>query len=363
MRKPLTGPVALFLISHRSSNPSTDSLNLRAGTTFTGKLALSCSSHPQDSADMRMLLATDVASEGINLHHECHHIIHYDLPWSIITLVQRNGRIDRYGQTKSPVLRYLRVRTCDNLLRGDEAIFDKLIAKVEEINRSTRQGESVLKLYDPEAEERYIAESGLLSGNASVLEKPAAAPTGEANELESLLNQANPAHHADFLKFLLGDSDAAPSAATAAKPDTVPTRLRLYSDKQFLLDGYRFLGEQTSDYVKIEESGQLLTLTAPPDLRRRLGAPDDRGDVIFGATAIPEESWPDHHQFRLTDDPDRVDLAIKAARNTSGYWSKELLCTDQHPILSWVTERLLMLMRRGACPHITSRSLDPGLVQ
>jgi SNF2 family DNA or RNA helicase len=39
---------------------------------------------------VRLLLATDVASEGINLHHECHHIIHYDLPWSIITLIQRN---------------------------------------------------------------------------------------------------------------------------------------------------------------------------------------------------------------------------------------------------------------------------------
>ena len=32
------------------------------------------------SSPVRMLLATDVASEGINLHHECHHIIHYDLP-------------------------------------------------------------------------------------------------------------------------------------------------------------------------------------------------------------------------------------------------------------------------------------------
>jgi SNF2 family DNA or RNA helicase len=63
------------------------------------------------SSKMRMLVATDVASEGINLHHECHHIIHYDLPWSIITLIQRNGRIDRFGQTRKPVLRYLRVRT------------------------------------------------------------------------------------------------------------------------------------------------------------------------------------------------------------------------------------------------------------
>ena len=56
------------------------------------------------SKPIRLLLATDVASEGINLHHECHQIIHYDLPWSIITLIQRNGRIDRFGQNENPVL-------------------------------------------------------------------------------------------------------------------------------------------------------------------------------------------------------------------------------------------------------------------
>jgi len=101
------------------------------------------------SAPMRMLVATDVAAEGLNLHHECHNIVHYDLPWSIITLVQRNGRIDRFGQTIPPVLRYLRVNTKQGLLTGDKEIFDRLVAKVEEINRSRRQGESVLKLYDP----------------------------------------------------------------------------------------------------------------------------------------------------------------------------------------------------------------------
>jgi hypothetical protein len=179
--------------------------------------------------------------------------------------------------------------------------------------------------------------------------------------LETVLSQANPAQHQDFLKFLLGETPQAPAVAdSSVSAIGMPTRLRLYSDKQFLLDGYRYLAEQYRDYVPMEDARHLMLLTAPADLRRRLGAPDERGDVVFGATAVPSESWPENHQFRLTDEPDRVELAIKAARNTSGYWSKELLCTDQHPILAWITERLLMLIRRGECPHITSRSLQPG---
>jgi len=312
------------------------------------------------SAKMRMLLATDVASEGINLHHECHHIIHYDLPWSIITLIQRNGRIDRYGQTKSPVLRYIRVRTEQGLLEGDEEIFERLIGKVEEINHSTRQGETVLKLYDPEAEERYIAEKGMLAGDVDVLEKAGATAAPETTDLESVLAEANAAQREDFLKFLLGESDEAPAGADMAEDAAPESRLRLYDDKQFLLEGYRYLAEHGNDYVPIEQNGDLLMLTAPKDLRRRLGAPDERGDVVFGSTAVPVEAWPEGHTFRLTDDPDRVSLAIKAARNTSGYWSAEMLCTDQHPILKWITERLLMLIQRGECPHVTSHQLDPG---
>jgi ERCC4-related helicase len=313
------------------------------------------------SSQMRMLLATDVASEGVNLHHQCHHIIHYDLPWSIITLIQRNGRIDRFGQTEHPVLRYLRVRTCAGMLKGDESIFERLIRKVEEINRSTRQGETVLKLYDPEAEERYIAERGILRGDADVFEKPAIESNPEAGELEAIIRQASPAANQDLLSFLLGETEAPAAQSAAAGPiDKTASRLRLYEDRRFLLEGYRFLAELSPDYSAIEEQGKLMLLKAPKDLRRRLGAPGESNDVVFGATAIPAEAWPEDNQFRLADDPDRIELAIRAARNTSGHWSREVLATDQHPILQWITERLLMLMKRGECPHITSRKLEKG---
>ena len=47
-----------------------------------------------------ILLATDAASEGLNLHHACRIVIHYELPWRPARIEQRVGRIDRLGQSK-----------------------------------------------------------------------------------------------------------------------------------------------------------------------------------------------------------------------------------------------------------------------
>ena len=47
-----------------------------------------------------LLLATDAASEGLNLHARCRLVIHFELPWSPARLEQRTGRVDRIGQTR-----------------------------------------------------------------------------------------------------------------------------------------------------------------------------------------------------------------------------------------------------------------------
>jgi superfamily II DNA or RNA helicase len=46
------------------------------------------------------LLATDAASEGLNLHHHCRVVIHYELPWRPARMEQRAGRVDRLGQAR-----------------------------------------------------------------------------------------------------------------------------------------------------------------------------------------------------------------------------------------------------------------------
>jgi hypothetical protein len=52
------------------------------------------------ATDGGTLLATDAASEGLNLHHRCRLVVHYELPWNPMRLEQRAGRVDRLGQQR-----------------------------------------------------------------------------------------------------------------------------------------------------------------------------------------------------------------------------------------------------------------------
>jgi len=58
---------------------------------------------PED--ELRIVVATDVLSEGQNLQ-DCAVIVNYDLPWAIIRLIQRAGRVDRIGQKADTILCY-----------------------------------------------------------------------------------------------------------------------------------------------------------------------------------------------------------------------------------------------------------------
>ena len=61
---------------------------------------------PPDRHPVRILLATDTASEGIDLQNQCHRLVNYDIPFNPNRLEQRAGRIDRYGQKQPPEIRH-----------------------------------------------------------------------------------------------------------------------------------------------------------------------------------------------------------------------------------------------------------------
>jgi len=85
------------------------------------------------SPEARILVATDVAGEGLNLHQHCHHLVHFELPWNPNRMEQRNGRIDRYGQTEPPVIAFL---FAEGTYEGE--VLKRLVLKIE--NQMRRLG-------------------------------------------------------------------------------------------------------------------------------------------------------------------------------------------------------------------------------
>lgn len=128
-------------------------------------------------ADCRVLLATDAASEGLNLQHQCCRLYHFELPWNPNRLEQRNGRIDRHGQTRSPVIRYLfypdspedrvldrlvqriatmhddRVSTPDILGILEGSRLQEALGRIESDQDGEAQSQSLMRLFEARQEE------------------------------------------------------------------------------------------------------------------------------------------------------------------------------------------------------------------
>jgi len=84
-------------------------------------------------SERRVLVATDCISEGINLQEHFDAVIHYDLSWSPTRHEQREGRVDRFGQTK-PAVRILTYWGVDNAIDG--IVLDVLLRKHETIRKA-----------------------------------------------------------------------------------------------------------------------------------------------------------------------------------------------------------------------------------
>lgn len=82
---------------------------------------------------VRVMVATDCLSEGMNLQHAFNSVIHYDLPWNPNRLEQREGRVDRYGQ-RSKTVKAIRYFSPDSAVDG--VVLDVLLNKAREIHHT-----------------------------------------------------------------------------------------------------------------------------------------------------------------------------------------------------------------------------------
>jgi len=247
----------------------------------------------EDSA-IRLFLTSDAGSQGVNLHYFCHISFNYDIPWSIITLEQRNGRIDRYGQTDKPQIYYLISESEDTVLKTDLHILKKLADKEDEVYKSLGDACSVMKLYDPE-KENGLVEKALIDNNEQFLE----ATTFDFDSLWS--------------------DESTPAVSTT---EIFKKQISLFADD--------------FDYYK-ELSGYLLANGLM--LSKELIVQDNRFiELLYNDKIkpyfydLPIEAKPkDNQTFKLTTDKDSVEKSIVKARKKTGEWPEFQMLYDLHP--------------------------------
>jgi superfamily II DNA or RNA helicase len=115
--------------------------------------------------ELRVLIATDVLSEGQNLQ-DCAIVVNYDLPWAIIRLIQRAGRVDRIGQQATHILCYsfLPAEGVERIIRLRARVRRRLQENAEVVGtdeaffEDDRNDKIILDLYHEK--------SGILDGDA-----------------------------------------------------------------------------------------------------------------------------------------------------------------------------------------------------
>ena len=272
---------------------------------------------------IRLLLCSDVASEGINLHHLSHRMIHFDIPWSLMVFQQRNGRIDRYGQTQQPQIRYLLTESSHPKVRGDQRILEVLVDKDEQAGKNIGDPSEFLGLFDQQAEEERVAlemekdDSGfdLAAAFSAMMDQSL---SDSANPLDNFVPPTNPEP--------LGNS-------VSQLPRVFPNGL------EYARAALRWFGER-GERLDAGIEDDTFWLTAPDDLKTRL-------------MQLPREARPEHDHFMLTPNVERISDEISRSRQEDdSAWPSLHFLWPIHPVMEWLSDRALNAFGRHTAPVI-----------
>lgn len=273
---------------------------------------------------MRLLICSDVASEGLNLHHCSHRLIHFDIPWSLMVFQQRNGRVDRYGQTQIPQIHYLTTSGS-----GDERVLEVLIEK---------DTTASLNLGDPS---EFGTQEEQEAMTAAAIESGAG-----ATDFSALLDQMKQDAVKDLAAF---DNTGEPTSHTDLPTVTVPHNGVYSISRQFLTAGLNWLQETGAKVNWSEEEG-VVVLNAPADLQSST------------KKRLPREAIPEGYRFLLTDDASRIMQDMQQARDQESASFGDLqFLWPQHPVLGWMRQRIADGFGRHAAPVLRLPSkLNPN---
>lgn len=97
---------------------------------------------------VRVMIATDAASEGLNLQETAYIVLHYDIPWNPSRLDQRNGRLDRHGQAQDVIVLHF--------TSEDDADLQFLGHVVDKVNTIREELGSMGEVFDAAFQRRFI---------------------------------------------------------------------------------------------------------------------------------------------------------------------------------------------------------------
>ncbi|WP_329177604.1 SNF2-related protein [Streptomyces sp. NBC_01477] len=285
---------------------------------------------------VRLLLTGDVASEGVNLHRQCHHLIHYDIPWSLIRIEQRNGRIDRYGQKYEPQFRALILTSAISGAKDDRTVAEKLLRREEEAHKLDGTAEAVSGYYRAEEEERRLI-TELVSGGTveHFLESGQdddAALADLFGQVDTITEQELPAR-AELISLFEGDT--AEFVATALE--------EVYKERAEDLIGLSFGTDA--------KGGSYFSLSPAkaPDLLHRLKA--------LPPGYLKEQRVAE--RMLVTFDRTLAQRKLTEARDSSTtMWPEVSFLTDIHPVVEWLTDKVLVTFDAQQAPIITTPHVD-----
>jgi hypothetical protein len=128
----------------------------------------------EPTSQLRILVATDAASEGLNLQTSCRYVIHQEIPWNPMRLEQRNGRVDRHGQTRDVVVHHFVTDQVEDL-----RFLQKVVEKVHTVREDLG---SVGKVLD-EAVLEHFTSGKITESDLTLSVDKAAALSEDKNDL------------------------------------------------------------------------------------------------------------------------------------------------------------------------------------
>lgn len=301
---------------------------------------------------LRVLITGDVASEGVNLHKQCHELIHFDIPWSLIRIEQRNGRIDRYGQLHQPQITTLLLQPDHERFSGDVRVLTSLVAKEHQAHQALGDSASLMGEYSVSAEEDKVRD--ILAGSRQlddvVAEPESVMDGGGVAGLLARLGVGTQVYGPSTIDPLDEQQVAAELVEPVEEPGAAAgLRSGLYdSDVDYLRDGLVEVFIQPEQPPATSGGGvswrehqghQLAELVPPSDLVGRL--------EVLPQTYLSDRKVTEQLMLATTKAAGGRELANAVSGESSSSWPQAHFLGPLHPVLLWVGDRSLATLGRG----------------